>query len=69
MRWSHEEDRWRWGLEESGIFSVKSTYDKLVGLVLEEDLWSMEEKSVFAKLWKSLAPSKVVAFSWKLLHD
>lgn len=63
------EDRWRWGLEESGMFSVKSTYGKLEAVVVREDLWSVEEKGVFAKLWKSPAPSKVVAFSWKLLYD
>jgi hypothetical protein len=31
-------------------------------------LASMEEK-VFHNLWKSVAPSKVIAFSWKRLHD
>lgn len=69
MSWSHEEDRWKWGLEESGMFSVKSTYGKLEGMVLREDLWSVTEKRVFSKIWKSLAPSRVVAFSWKLLYD
>lgn len=63
MSWSQEEDRWKWGLEESGKFSVKSTYDKLEGIMLREDLWSEEEKGVFSKLWKSPAPSKVVAFA------
>jgi len=69
MRWSQAEDRWRWGLEVSGLFSVKSSYDKLEGVVVREDVWSVEEKGVLAKLWKSPAPSKVVAFSWKLLYD
>jgi len=68
-RLGFEEDRWRWCLEESGRFSVKSSCGKLEGMVLREDLWSEEDKSVFSKLWKSPAPSKVVAFSWKLLHD
>lgn len=43
---SHEADRWKWNLDELGIFSVKSTYGKLEGLLLREDLWSMEEKGV-----------------------
>jgi len=29
----------------------------------------MEEKRVFRQIWKSPAPSKVVAFAWKLLLD
>ena len=69
LTWSQEVDRWNWSLEESGLFSVKSSYGKLEGLLLREDLWSVEEKGVFCKLWKSPAPSKVVAFSWTLIHD
>jgi hypothetical protein len=30
-------------------------------------LWREEQKGVFEKLWKSPAPSKVVAFTWKAL--
>lgn len=47
------------------MFSVKSAYLKLEGLVLYEDVWREEEKGVFSNLWKSLAPSKVVAFAWR----
>ena len=64
-----DEDGWRWRLEDDGCFSVKSTYEKLEGLVLVEDLWREEEKRVFSEAWKSPAPSKVVAFSWRLLLD
>jgi len=38
---------WRWTLEENGVFSVKSAYVKLEGLMLMEDLWREEEKGVF----------------------
>jgi hypothetical protein len=69
MSLSHEEDRWKWGLEDSGFFSVKSAYGKLEGMVLREDLWSVPEKRVFRKIWKSPALSRVVALSWKLLYD
>ena len=69
ITWTNEEDRWKWGLEESGLFSVKSSYAKLEALVLREDLWRVGEKGIFSKLWKSPAPSKVVAFSWKLLDN
>jgi len=34
-----------------------------------DDLWGVEEKRVFHHLWKSRAPSKVVALSWKMLLD
>jgi len=37
--------------------------------MLEESMASIEERRVFSHIWKSPAPSKVVAFSWKLLHD
>lgn len=62
-----DEDGWRWRLEDNGRFTVKSSYEKLVGLVMAEDLWCDEEKKVFSRVWKSPAPSKAVAFSWKLL--
>lgn len=35
--------------------------------MLTEDLWQTEEKGVFQDLWKIPAPSKVVAFGWRVL--
>jgi len=66
---SHEDDRWCWRLEDNGAFSVSSMYKKLdrEGGV-DSDLGVMERR-VFTCIWKSPAPSKVVAFSWKLLYD
>lgn len=64
-----EEDRWRWKRTEDGVFTVKSTYDKLMALMLVEDRWSIEEKMVFGSIWKSPAPLKVVVLSWKALHN
>lgn len=69
FRGTLEDDVWVWKLEERGIFSVKSLYKKLEGLMLEERTISEEQGRVFSSIWKSPAPSKVVAFSWKLLHD
>jgi len=60
-------DVWKWRLEESGNFTVKSSYDKLESSILLEDKWREEERKVFSCLWKSPAPSKVVAFSWKAI--
>lgn len=66
VTWRNEEDRWRWNLEEIGTFSAKSAYLKLERLLLMDDSWSGDHKRVLACLWKSPAPSKVIAFSWKL---
>lgn len=67
MRLSNAVDEWRWGLEDSGVYSVKSAYLKLEGIVLSEDMWGEAEKGVFENMWKSPAPSKVIAFGWRVL--
>ncbi|KEH33332.1 transmembrane protein, putative [Medicago truncatula] len=66
---THEVDRWSWGLESNSGFSVKSLYTKLELLMLGENGCSKGEMRVFRQIWKSGAPSKVVNFEWKLLHD
>lgn len=69
--WSQslEEDRWSWRLEENEAFSVKSMYMKVERVLREEDVIGNLERRVFRDIWKSPAPSKTVAFSWKLLYD
>ncbi|AES94340.1 hypothetical protein MTR_5g013360 [Medicago truncatula] len=69
MVWSEAEDGRKWSLEDTGVFTVKSAYNKLEVLVLVEDRWREEERRVFKSLWKVPAPSKVVAFTWKVLLD
>jgi len=64
-----EEDRWVWLPDEGGTFSVKSSYSVLEAITLLEEDTSTLEEGVFSLLWKSPAPSKVVAFSWSLLLD
>lgn len=61
LRLSTQDDAWRWKLEGSEDFSVKSTYKKLEALVLTEVVWTEDGKGVFDKKWKSPTPSKVVA--------
>jgi len=63
------EDAWKWRAEENGLFSVNSTYILSAKLIVWEDGWSDIEKEVFSYLWKGATPSRVVAFSWKLLFD
>jgi mannosylglycoprotein endo-beta-mannosidase len=65
---SHDIDRWVWKLNPEEGFSVKSAYDSLMDGGDNSNL-SDFELSIFSTIWESPAPSKVVAFSWKLLHD
>lgn len=60
-------DRWWWKLEEKGSFSVSSMYRKLDDIVVSDPL-SEVQLLAFTHIWKSPAPAKVIAFSWKLLR-
>jgi hypothetical protein len=69
VRLSHELDSWRWSFNTEAGFSVKSAYDAIMeygGDLL--NLTTFEEK-IFSSIWESPAPSKVMVFSWQLLHD
>jgi hypothetical protein len=66
---SEENDRWFWSPEESGIFSVKLAY-LLLGRVFVSELdFGPNDLRVLNNIWRSSAPSKVIAFSWKLLRN
>ena len=67
FRGGQEEDVWWWRLEENGSFTVKSMFTKLEGLILGESPLSYANRRVLSRIWKTDAPSKVMAFSWKLL--
>jgi len=59
-----------WMISPSTLNSmISSRYKILQDLRLVEGVWSGEEEVVFRNLWKSKAPSKVLAFSWTLLLD
>lgn len=58
-----------WRVDDSGVFSVKFMFEILEELMVIEDVVNPLEKKVFSYIWKCSAPSKVVAFSWKLLRD
>ncbi|PNX83328.1 ribonuclease H, partial [Trifolium pratense] len=62
------EDRWRWMLNDSGLFSVKSVYTFLQSRL---DSLNLEPQLLHAlhKLWKNDVPSKVGVFGWRLLLE
>jgi hypothetical protein len=61
-------DRRRWLLSSTGIFSVKSAYE---GLQSRFALDCLEEGIVISlkKLWKNNVPSKISIFGWRLLLE
>jgi hypothetical protein len=63
-----EEDEWRWVLEDNGSFSVKSVYLLLGRVFGQTSNLSDQDLRVLNNIWKSPAPSKVIAFAWKLLR-
>ena len=66
---SEANDSWRWRLEEDHSFSVKLLYLKLEGREILEVNRPEGERRVFRQIWKTGAPSKVIAFVWKALLD
>ncbi|MCI19770.1 hypothetical protein A2U01_0040930, partial [Trifolium medium] len=69
VRLSHVEDRWRWSFDPNGCFSVKSAYESISKDLVVDPILSPYQAMIFARIWESAAPSKVIAFSWQLLHD
>lgn len=69
MTLGEEEDKWWWLPEDNGVYSVSSSYKVLEEVGVVEEGLSVEEGEFFTKLWKSPAPSKVLAFSWMSLLD
>jgi hypothetical protein len=67
--WGTDYDKWWWMQDDGGIFSVSFSYRVLEGIVLLEDGLNTLEERVFGDLWKSPAPSKVIAFSWMAFLD
>lgn len=62
-------DSWKWRSEENGLLWVNPTYILLEKLMVWEERWGEVEKKVFRYLWKGQAPTRVVAFTLKLLLD
>jgi hypothetical protein len=62
-------DSWWWNLAPDGVFSVKSSVESLAKELVVVEPLPLFEGSIFAKIWESPAPSKVIVFSWQLLYD
>jgi hypothetical protein len=66
---SREDDEWNWIPCVDGRFTVNSTYLLLDSIFTSEFVLGVSELRVLKKIWDSPAPSKVIAFSWKLLRN
>ncbi|GAU23391.1 hypothetical protein TSUD_334390 [Trifolium subterraneum] len=66
---SLDEDKWCWVCSPDGFFSVKSAYDVLLREIVSGPNLNHLKTNIFKSIWESPAPSKVIAFSWQLLHD
>jgi hypothetical protein len=64
-----EEDSWKWVQSEDGNFTVKSTYLLLNNIFSPDSGLGDHDLRVLSIIWKSPAPSKVIAFAWKLLRN
>jgi mannosylglycoprotein endo-beta-mannosidase len=68
-RLSMDADLWFWKPVSDGVFIVKSTYSLLFQEAYSEVEIGENVNRVFQQLWKSPAPSKLIAFSWQLIHN
>jgi len=59
----HKADKWKWTLESSNVFSVKSAYNALTSQPPIELLVAV------SSLWHKNVPLKVVLFAWRLFRD
>jgi hypothetical protein len=64
---THVEDSWGCSIGGEGRFTVKEGYFFLAKNFLPEVGWFDVGSSIVKRVWESLAPSKVVTFSWQLL--
>ncbi|GAU34591.1 hypothetical protein TSUD_15060 [Trifolium subterraneum] len=61
------EDEWKCHYSIGGLFSVSSLYKFLSGIIIPPISLDPELVRDLGTLWESLAPSKVIVFSWQLL--
>ncbi|GAU18134.1 hypothetical protein TSUD_248350 [Trifolium subterraneum] len=63
----NKEDEWRCHYFNGSLFSVSSLYKYLSGIIIPPISRDPELVRDLGFLWESLAPSKVIVFSWQLL--
>jgi hypothetical protein len=61
------DDSWKCEIGADGEYSVKDGYFFLAQNFLPPRVWNGVDGSVVKRVWVSLAPSKIVIFSWQLL--
>jgi hypothetical protein len=64
---SNNSDEWKCQFSTGGMFSVSSLYRYLSGIIIPPISLDPGLVRELSYLWKSLAPSKVIVFSWQLL--
>ncbi|XP_045810956.1 uncharacterized protein LOC123905399 [Trifolium pratense] len=69
IEFSDSADAWFWDLEDDGRFLVKSVYLLLGSVFNSESVFNDSQLKVFKNIVKSPTPSKVLAFSWKILRS
>ncbi|MCH98169.1 putative ribonuclease H protein, partial [Trifolium medium] len=48
---------------------IQSAYYVILGVSVLDEAQSDDEMRLLAKVWKHIAPSKVLVFAWQLLQD
>jgi len=60
------QDKWVWSFDNSGCYSSKSAYQRLVYTQSPYQTSNTDLEEALKVVWKSLAPSKVNIFTWQL---
>nr|KYP43727.1 hypothetical protein KK1_034807 [Cajanus cajan] len=56
-----DEDKWSWIAAPEGVYTISSTYK-----VLRNDI-ILASNVIFRWIWTSIAPTKVLAFAWRVI--
>ncbi|GKV24334.1 hypothetical protein SLEP1_g33961 [Rubroshorea leprosula] len=59
-----KEDIWEWSHSKDGDYSSKSAYQ-----ALKREHGSEQQQLALHKVWNSIVPNKISAFSWQVLQD
>jgi hypothetical protein len=64
-----QNDIWRWKADPEVGLTAKSAYQSLLLLQRQGEGMTQLQKYSLDTIWKSAAPSKVIAFTWQLMLD